>query len=120
MISEKTGKDSGVSAGVRTNNPLKPEVPARQGAMWSGIQRVPHSRGWSKPVNQQPGNKWQSELQSELRENLSVIEKKIQSGNNRVSNAEEQGKGRSGGELVGPKGRNNKGDFSEEESFKEL
>lgn len=65
------GKDSGEAGGVRTNNMLKQEVPVRQEPTGSGIQRVPHSEGWSKPVSQQPGNKWQQSLpRPELRANM--------------------------------------------------
>lgn len=45
----------------------------------------------------------------------------MQSGNNQVSNAEEKGKRKLGGEVVGDlKGRNSKVDFSTERTFKEL
>lgn len=75
----------------------------RQGATWSRIRRVPHSKGQSRAVSQQPGSKWQSELaKTELRANLKKKKKnKPQSGNNHAANAEEQGWKRPGGEESG-------------------
>ena len=49
----------------------------RQGATWSRIWRVPHSKGQSRAVSQQPGSKWQSELaKTELRANFKKKKKK--------------------------------------------
>lgn len=55
---------------------LKPEVPVRQGPTRSGIQRVPHSEGQSKPVTQQLKNKGQSELAQTRAQSKRVRDKK--------------------------------------------
>lgn len=74
----------------------------RQEATWSRIRRVPHSKGQSRSVSQQPGSKWQSELaKTELRANFNRKKKKMQSGNIHAAKAEERGWKRLGGKESG-------------------
>lgn len=72
-----------------------PGVPVRQGATWSRIRRVPHSKGQSKSVSQQPGSKWQSELaKTELRANFNNKKKHSQEITMQLTQKSKAGKGR--------------------------
>lgn len=70
------GRGPGVSGGSRTKDRLVPGVPVRQGAMSSGILRVPQARQQSRPMSQQRGSKWRSGFAQTRAQSKFVTEKK--------------------------------------------